>query len=187
MFKEERNYAYFLKKYAQYLTPVVETYAYCLLKNHFHILIRVKSQEELRQFYKNSSVNISKAYDEGLHSPEFIVSKQFSRLFSSFTQAINKSVGRTGSLIETPFKRIEVDTENYVTHLIWYIHNNAKKHGIVRDFRDYAHSSYHSHLATNSTKLARKQVLAWFGGVDQYRKFHESQMEEEAIRGLIIE
>ena len=42
IFYEERNYAYFLEKYAHYLHNWVDTFAYCLLKNHFHLLIRVK-------------------------------------------------------------------------------------------------------------------------------------------------
>jgi len=187
LFKEERNYTYFLNKYAEYLTPVVDTYAYCLLKNHFHILIRVKTQKVLNEYYKISRLNDQNEYKEGLHSADFIVSKQFARLFSSYTQAINRSTQRTGSLVETPFKRIEVDSEQYVTQLIWYIHNNPVKHGFVDDFRDYKYSSYHSHLVNSSTKLARKQVLEWFGGVDQYKKFHEAQQEEGSIRDFIIE
>ena len=47
IFKQERNYSYFLKKYALYIEPVAETYAYCLLKNHFHLLIRTRSEEEI--------------------------------------------------------------------------------------------------------------------------------------------
>jgi len=39
IFKEERNYAYFLEKLTQFLIPSIEVYSYCLLKNHFHILI----------------------------------------------------------------------------------------------------------------------------------------------------
>ncbi len=187
LFKEDRNYAYFLNKYAEYLYPVVDTYAYCLLKNHFHILLRVKSQKNLSEFYETTRVNNSKKYNEGLHSADFIVSKQFARLFSSYTQAINKSYNRTGSLVETPFKRIEVGTESYVTDLIWYIHNNPKKHGFVDDFRGYEHSSYHSHLTNKPTKLARKQVLEWFGGMAAYKEFHLSNQEEDLLPSLIIE
>jgi putative transposase len=47
LFKEARNYPYFLKLYAKYIPPVAETYAYCLLKNHFHLLIRVRSKEDI--------------------------------------------------------------------------------------------------------------------------------------------
>ena len=35
-FIEERNYRYFLGLYARYIEPVADTYAYCLLRNHFH-------------------------------------------------------------------------------------------------------------------------------------------------------
>ena len=42
LFREERNYRYFLNLYAKYIEPVAETFAYCLLKNHFHFLVHVK-------------------------------------------------------------------------------------------------------------------------------------------------
>ena len=41
IFREERNYPYFLQLYAKYITPIAETYAYCLLSNHFHFLLRL--------------------------------------------------------------------------------------------------------------------------------------------------
>ncbi len=43
MFKTENNYEYFLKQYDKYLSPVADTYCYCLLRNHFHLMIRIKS------------------------------------------------------------------------------------------------------------------------------------------------
>jgi len=51
IFKEERNYSYFLTKYAQYIEPIAETFAYGLLKNYFHIAIRVRSEAEIINFY----------------------------------------------------------------------------------------------------------------------------------------
>lgn len=49
VFFEERNYHYFLQQYATYTFPFIETYAYCLLNNHFHLLIRVRSEDELKK------------------------------------------------------------------------------------------------------------------------------------------
>ena len=46
LFCEDRNYPYFLKLYAKYTEPVSETYAYCLMSNHFHLLVRIKDYEE---------------------------------------------------------------------------------------------------------------------------------------------
>jgi hypothetical protein len=50
LFFEERNYPYFLKLYAKYIYPVTNTYAYCLMKNHFHLLVRMKPLEDLEGF-----------------------------------------------------------------------------------------------------------------------------------------
>ncbi|NNJ12539.1 hypothetical protein EKD04_019625 [Chloroflexales bacterium ZM16-3] len=42
LFHEERNYVYFLRLYKSHIEPVAETFAYCLLPNHFHLLMRVR-------------------------------------------------------------------------------------------------------------------------------------------------
>ncbi len=185
LFKQERNYNYFLNKYSTYLEPIVETYAYCLLKNHFHLLIRVKDIDTLNIFYTEQSKN--KETKQGLHNPDFIVSKQFAKLFSSYTQSINIATNRTGSLFETPFKRIEVKSELYFTNLIWYIHHNPQKHGFVSDFRDYPHSSYHTLLSNGSTKLKRNEALEWFGNIADFKSFHNEIQNEKNINNLIIE
>ena len=47
LFREDRNNLYFLKLYEKYIHPIAEPYAYCLLKNHFHLLVRIEYVEEL--------------------------------------------------------------------------------------------------------------------------------------------
>ena len=47
LFRVGENYRYFLKKYAFYIYPVVDTYAYCLMPNHLHLMVRIKSEEEV--------------------------------------------------------------------------------------------------------------------------------------------
>lgn len=42
LFKEKRNYYFFLEQYKFYCSDALETLAYCLLKNHFHLLVRIK-------------------------------------------------------------------------------------------------------------------------------------------------
>ncbi|MFN8343745.1 MAG: hypothetical protein U0X91_02005 [Spirosomataceae bacterium] len=178
IFFEERNYDFFLRKYAQYVHPFVETFAYCLLKNHFHFLIRVRSEEEIRQFLNGKKVE---------KLPFWLVSNAFSSFFQSYSQAINKRFERTGQLFEEPFHRIDVATEVYFTRLVWYIHHNPQKHGFVSDFRDYRYSSYWSHLQEKQTKLQRQEVLARFGNKQEYEKFHLLQQEEKSLKNIIIE
>lgn len=187
IFFQEKNYTFFLQKYAEYLSPVVDTFAYCLLGNHFHLLIRIKSQEKLRTFYSKSLSPALNNTEKGLHSANFIVSKQLARFFSSYTQSINKVYSRTGSLLETPFKRIEIKHNTYFTRLIWYIHFNPQKHGFVDDFRDYPHSSFQSHLLKNKTKLNRDEVISWFGNKEEYQKFHAANYQDETLINLAIE
>ena len=50
MFKNADNYQYFLRQYEHYLSEVIETYAYCLLGNYFHLLVRIP--EDLTIFPK---------------------------------------------------------------------------------------------------------------------------------------
>ena len=45
LFREQRNYSYFLNLYARYIEPVAETYAYCLMSNHFHLLVCIEDEE----------------------------------------------------------------------------------------------------------------------------------------------
>ena len=49
LFVENGNYTYFLERYFKYIEPVACTYAYCLMRNHFHLLIRTKAEEEQHQ------------------------------------------------------------------------------------------------------------------------------------------
>ena len=46
VFFEERNNRFFLKLYAKYVEPIADTYAYCLLYNHYHSLVGIKRVEE---------------------------------------------------------------------------------------------------------------------------------------------
>ena len=47
IFPEERNYEYFMQLYGKYISPIADTFAYCLMPNHFHFLIRIKGEDDL--------------------------------------------------------------------------------------------------------------------------------------------
>lgn len=187
LFYENRNYDYFLLKYAKYLNNVVETYAYCLLKNHFHLLIRVKENLAIINHVRDLSTNLKLLPLNGLHSYDKIVSKKFFDFFNSYTKSINISQNRTGGLFETPFKRILVDNDSYFDQLVWYIHFNPQKHGFESDYKNYQYSSYQSHLSNRPTKLARQDVLKWFGNKEEYYKFHEGMSNTNEISKIIFE
>ncbi len=177
LFREERNYRYFLQLYARHAHPIAHTFAYCLMKNHIHFLVRIKTDEE----YQTSRIS------ETREVSDFKPSQHFSNLFNAYTKAINKAHGRTGSLFEERFGRIEVTSDAYFAYLIFYIHFNPQKHGFVDDFRDWPWSSYGALRATSATKLQRAEVLNWFGGGGRFDEFHRGVLDEKVVAELIGE
>ena len=47
LFREQENYRFFLQQYAKYINPIADTYAYCLMPNHFHLLVKIKEEQDL--------------------------------------------------------------------------------------------------------------------------------------------
>ena len=56
LFLTDQNYHYFLEKYSQYISPIADTFCYCLMPNHFHFLIKIESEESLNKTF-NASEN----------------------------------------------------------------------------------------------------------------------------------
>jgi REP-associated tyrosine transposase len=189
LFREEKNYPFFLKQYGKYIPLVAETYAYCLLKNHFHLLVRTKSTEKIIQNVTRQNPG-RVPNPTGVSPDEFaskLISRQFGHLFNSYAQAVNKMYERTGSLFEEPFRRIPVESEMHCHGVISYIHTNAQKHKFVEDFRDYPHSSYHAFLSAAPTRLKMDEVPVWFGSLDAFVKFHLEKKEFLDLKKYEIE
>jgi putative transposase len=175
IFVEQRNYPYFLKRWQDLVSPVTETFAFCLLRNHFHFLIRIKPEDV---FEKNEFTGEEKLLDP---------SNQLSKFFNSYAQSINKACNRTGSLFEHPFRRKEVSNDFYFSRLVVYIHFNAQKHGFVDDYRDWPHSSYSHHIHQNPTFINRQEVKDWFGNEKAYIDFHQSFQEFKLLNDVMEE
>jgi putative transposase len=151
IFREKRNYTYFISLYSRHIQPVADTYAFCLLPNHFHLLIEVK--QDLTGL-KNLS---------GLRNP----SQAFSNLFNAYAKSINIAYQRTGPVFERPFKRIPVKDSPYFLRLLVYIHQNPQRHGLIDDFRDWPYSSYGVLTGNQPTFIRRDVVREWFGDVTE--------------------
>jgi REP element-mobilizing transposase RayT len=182
LFYQPRNYFYFLKQYDLYLSDYLETYAYCLLPNHFHLLVKVRDWDDLpanKQYLQHGSKHLS--------TPETIISELFRRFFSAYARAIKTQEERTGSLFQKNFKRKPVLSEAYFTNLVAYIHRNPQKHGISSDFKEYPYNSYNRMLMPQQTRLKKAEVIGWFGGINGFQVFHDTKHDEKQIDELIIE
>jgi len=174
IFIEERNYHYFLRLYAKHIVPVADTYAYCLLRNHFHFLVRIKTMEE------QELTGL-----EDLSALPRKPSQQFSNLFNAYARAFNKAYQRTGALFQRPFGRTEITSDAHFVQLVTYIHQNPQKHGFVSDFRTWPYSSYQALLSARPTHLQRDDVLAWFQGVDHFEDVHRYEVDEHKVAPLV--
>ena len=155
LFRDSDNYNYFLKLYDTHIDPIAETFAWCLMKNHFHFLIRVKEVEEIKTAIKIQP------------------SQSFSNLFNAYTKAFNKKYNRHGALFERPFRRKWVNYDRYFQNLIVYIHNNPVHHNICDHPLEYAWSSYLSCIADKPTKLNRQKVIETFNDVENFKYIHQ--------------
>jgi putative transposase len=141
----------------KYLLPIADVYAYCLLKNHFHIVLKIKEEEELPEKFKGK-----------VHLP-------FSNLFNSYAKSINTSYNRTGSLFQEHLQKNRIENEEYLKQLIVYVHLNPVKHKFTKSFETYLHSSYRSFLSNKETSIDRDFILELFGGLENFKFYHDER------------
>ena len=112
LFKTEENKRYFLSGYAKYSCNFVDTYAYCLMNNHVHWLIRTRTAHDLLSFLTAQPVKdltvTHKKFIDGSCTYHELIEQQFNRFFISYSLAYNKQNNIQGHLFNRPFKRIVV-------------------------------------------------------------------------------
>jgi hypothetical protein len=194
IFVEERNYDLFLRLVERHLIPIADLFAYCLLRNHFHLSVRIKSEEEILVTQKTlrvpgKTLKVSppglgqerqdltpslgdNARKKPLGFNDRYISTQFSNFFNAYAKTINKAYGRTGSLFQHPFGRVPITSDRQFWRVIAYIHQNPQKHGFVKDFRDWKYSSYDVILTAKPSVINREKTIKWFGTTEEYRSLN---------------
>lgn len=187
IFRNRENYLYFLRLYLQHFYIMAETFAYCLLPNHFHFVVWIRSRAEIEAFVEKTP-RVLRISGQGSSEQTLGVSdvptpsQAFGNLCNAYAKAVNNRYGRTGSLLEHPFGRIPVTTDAYFYNLITYVHRNPQKHGIVDDFRDWPYSSYDAILHDKPTRVCKTAVLEWYGGSDQFKEVHQTAPDEAPLQ-----
>lgn len=142
LFREGKNYPFFLKKYHHHIDPIADTMAWCLMPNHFHLLVRIKGERDLKRDFPKFRTLENLNNEEKELKLSHLLSKQFANFFSSYSQSFNKVYKRRGSLFLKNFKRKVITSEKYLFNLILYIHLNPVKHGFTKKPEDWDWSSY---------------------------------------------
>lgn len=147
LFYNRENYLYFLQGVRKHIAPYADILAWCLMPNHFHIILTVKK----------SGVEISTSnFKEGVQ----LLSKNIGTLLSSYTQAINKQQNRRGSLFahNTHAKMLNDAKNDYLLECFMYIHQNPALAGLVEKIEDWKFSSYSDYIGIREGKLVNKEL-----------------------------
>lgn len=148
IFSNEENKLFFLTQFHKYLSKSISVFAYCLMDNHFHFIIKIED--------------------------EINVIQDFSNFFNSYAKAFNKYTNRSSSLFDKHFKRIRLEDETYLKNLILYVHLNPKHH-LDLNFEEYKFSSYQSIISIKATKLKRDEVIKLFGDLENFVFCHQKK------------
>ena len=159
----------YLKKERKPRKLLVEILAFCLMPNHFHLL--------LRQTRKNGII------------------KFMQKLGTGYTMYFNKKNGRVGGLFQGRFKAVIVKDEEHFIHLPFYIHTNPIYGGSTSiDLKKYRWSSYLDYIGKRNfpSITSRKFLLEFFGGEKEYEKATKQWIKEreenlKKIRDIILE
>ncbi len=116
IFFSEENYYFFLRRLFKYFKTDIDLIAYCLIPNHYHLIVQVKEESSLEKCMQKFS--------------------------TSYVKAINKQQGRVGYLFQSRYKSKLIPSNEYLLHLSRYIHLNPVRAGSVQQPEQWKFSSY---------------------------------------------
>lgn len=191
IFQDDKDYKVFLGFIKRYLTILiqdevqpqriqwkqklydeVQLTAYCLMPNHFHLLLKQKTKEGMTKFIR--------------------------ALMNSYVRYFNRKYKRIGGLFQGIFKAVPIDNDAYLLHLTRYIHlNPLDVEGMdLHKLEDY-YCSYGEYIGRRETPwIVHKEIsvnfgskLAGIGRFDSYRDFVEKYHENsgQLLGNLVLE
>lgn len=170
LFYNATNYFLFLKLLRDYLYNYAEVLTYCLIPNHFHLLIKTYQKILIQEKDELISIN----------NPEIIgakISEQFRQMFIRYSYLIKSQENIKGSIFQKPFKRVLIEDQSQLLKTLFYIHYNPSKHNITGDYKLYRYSSYIALTSNSRTNIARDHVIELFGTVQNFIDFHQYSWE----------
>ncbi len=141
IFRDDRDRDDFVRRMAALSEAgTVTVYAWALLPNHFHLLVRTGTRP---------------------------LSRSMRSLLTGYAGAFNRRHKRAGHLFQNRYKSIVLEEEPYLLELVRYLHLNPLRAGIVADLSTLARYPYCGHGALCGTREVPWQnsgaILALFG------------------------
>jgi len=153
IFFSDRNYRYFINKLSFFIQSKADVLAYCLMPNHFHLLVKVKSEDFVKTALQ-----------------PFLV---------SYSKSVNNEQTRVGPLFQGRFQANPIEDEEYLLDCVKYIHVNPVKAGLVTSPELWSYSSYAAYLQKgNQSFVETSVVMNYFDSVNEFRDFMEFGLDK---------
>ncbi len=147
IFFENETYEYLIRlmtKYSSTYRTVIA--AYCLMPNHYHLVLKQKEMGSIGMFLKTT--------------------------FNAFTQAVNKRFGLSGTLFQGQAKARVIDSDEYTVKVIRYVHTNPCKAGLAVNPQDWLFSNYQEWIGMRESALMDVELRdQLFGSLSDYERF----------------
>ncbi len=140
----------------------VELIAFCLMPNHFHILIRQTQENGISRFLADFT--------------------------NSYTKYFNIKNDRVGPLMQGLFKAVRIEDNNQLVHVSRYIHLNPTSSFLIKpaELDTYHWSSYPEYLGLVDEQVCQKEeILGQFESMDLYKQFVLDQIDYARALELI--
>ena len=170
LFRTVENYNYFLQKLKHHTDAVCKLYAYTLLPNHFHLLVKIEDEKNIILHFEEKK---NKKFDYLQHSIAEFIMERFSNFLNGYTKAYNKMYERKGALFLDFLKRSKANNDADFSAFVFYVHKNAVHHGYTKHIGDWQFDSYPSLLSNAPTSLLRNELIDFFGSQEAFIKFHQ--------------
>lgn len=146
--KNKKNYLEKIKK----SSPLVEIYAYAIMPDHYHILLKQLKDQGIKNFISD-----------------------FQNGFAKYFNIKNES---RGSLFVNPFKAKRITSDQIFTHLCRYIHLNPVTSYLIKfeSLKTHPMTSFPHYFGIEGKGLVNTEfLLKMFGSKDSYYKFVANQ------------
>ncbi len=175
LFREKFDFQYYLEKFKLYFSPYFEVYAYCLMPNHYHFIVRVREEEDIRKEIANLIDSKAKTYFlKGEIPLDKLIEDQFRRMHSSYTLKMKRIYKNWGPLFLSKHKRVRIHFIEKILKQICYVHHNPIHHHFTNNYISWPYSSYHQLIHENNSLIETGKVFQLFGGKNDFIKSHEN-------------
>lgn len=173
----------FLSKWIQFMQPFCRVWAYCLLENHAHLVLKIEKAQSIYDLVEKWGIDEqTKAIrnylsDKSESHFDEMLERQVNRFLVSYVNTFNNEIARKGGLFQKPFRRVLIAEENHLQQAIVYVHANAQKHGIVKDYLLHPDHSYHEIIKDSTLYVDSFAVLDFFGDKSVFISVHKEQVD----------